>query len=351
MSFPPQPTRGLRLALALLVSLVLAASLAACGGPEREPPRADGPVTDGQLARELKGAVSERGAFDHLRALQRIADDNGGNRAAPGPGFTKSVDYVIGSLRRSGYTVDTPTYVGHEHAGPPATLRNVVAQTRTGDPERVVVIGAHVDSVEAGPGIVDDGSGVATLLEIADRLGASPPVRQAVRFVFFGSEETGLEGSTAYVDGLSAEERQKIMLYLNVDMVASSNGGYRVQGGAGHDESTSGPPGSAAVGRVLAEQLGTTGVTAETVEFVGDDEWPFVEAGIPSGGAENGDHGVKSEEQARAWGGQAGQVFDPCFHSACDRVDNVNRVVLDHYLHALAGTVAYFATVDEKPFE
>ena len=93
------------------------------------------------------------------------------------------------------------------------------------------MIGAHLDSVEDGPGIVDNGSGVATLLEIATQLGADPSVQNTVRFAFFGDEENGAEGSTGYVEGLSAEDRKKIKLYLNVDMVASPNGGYFVQGG------------------------------------------------------------------------------------------------------------------------
>ena len=82
--------------------------------------------------------------------------------------------------------------------------RNVIAQTRTGNPAQVVMIGAHLDSVEDGPGIVDNGSGVATLLEIATQLGDDPLVQNTVRFAFFGGEENGAEGSTAYVEGLSA---------------------------------------------------------------------------------------------------------------------------------------------------
>jgi aminopeptidase S len=224
----------------------------------------------------------------------------------------------------------------------------VITQTRAGDPGSVVVVGAHLDSVEDGPGIVDNGSGVATLLEIATRLGPDAPVRQAVRFAFFGSEEEGAVGSTAYVAGLSEDERRAITLYLNVDMVASANAGYFVQGGQGGSTAAAGPPGSAAVADVLAEELVKTGVVPERIEFVGDDETPFVEAGIPSAGAENGDAGEKSEAQARAWGGQAGEEFDPCYHQACDDLDNVNQDVLSHHLRAIAGTIARLATSDTE---
>ena len=119
--------------------------------------------------------------------------------------------------------------------------RNVIAQTRTGDPDQVVMIGAHLDSVSDGPGIVDNGSGVATLLEIATQLGADPSVQNTVRFAFFGDEENGAEGSSGYVQGLSPDERKKIKLYLNVDMVASPNGGYFVQGGKGNDAEEEAP--------------------------------------------------------------------------------------------------------------
>ena len=302
-------------------------------------------VQDGSLAQRLTADVSTDAAFAHLEALQRIADDNGGNRATGTAGYDASVEYVVGVLRGGGFEVGTPTYESDDGDG-----RNVIAQTRTGDPGRVVVIGAHLDSVEEGPGVVDNGSGVATLLEIAARLGPDPEARNAVRFAFFDAEEDGAVGSAAYVEGLSADERERIALYLNVDMVASSNGGYLVQGGVGGDAETAGPPGSATIGAVLVDQLTKAGVTApEVVEFVGDDESPFVEAGIPVGGAENGDALQKSAEQARKWGGQAGAVYDPCYHQACDRVDDVDREVLDHYLRALAGTLAHFATTPDVP--
>ena len=299
---------------------------------------------DGRLAQRL-AKVSDAGAFVHLEALQEIADENGGHRAASSPGYKSSVDYVVGVLRAAGYDVSTPTYVPEDGGG---TQRNVITQTRSGDPNSVVMIGAHLDSVEDGPGIVDNGSGVATLLEIAKHLGASAPIRNAVRFAFFGSEEDGAVGSTAYVENLSANDRRKILLYLNVDMVASPNAGYFVQGGKGDDKSESGPPGSATVARVLADELAKTGVTPEFIEFVGDDESPFIDADIPCGGAENGDDEEKSLKQARAWGGQAGQEYDRCYHEACDDLGNVNRVVLNRYSRAISGTLGYFATSSGK---
>ena len=194
---------------------------------------------------QLAGEVSDARALKHLQALQKIADEHGGNRAAGTPGYDASVEYVVDVLRDIGFKASTPTFEssGEDGEGPSVRQRNVIAQTRTGDPDQVVMIGAHLDSVSDGPGIVDNGSGVATLLEIAAQLGTDPSVQNRVRFAFFGAEENGAEGSTGYVEGLSAADRKKIKLYLNVDMVASPNGGYFVQGGKGSDAEEAGPAG------------------------------------------------------------------------------------------------------------
>jgi aminopeptidase S len=341
---PSQSCPGLVLAGIALVAV------AVCGSASVEAPRSasvSSPTVEAPLVHQLAGEVDAAGAMPHLRALQKIADEHGGNRAAGTSGYDASVDYVVGVLHCSGFEVSTPAFKvssENDEAGP-VTNRNVIAQTRTGDPDRVVMVGAHLDSVRESPGIVDDGSGVASLLEIATRLGTEPSVRNAVRFSFSGDEESGAVGSTAYVTSLSADELKKVKLYLNVDMVASPNAGYFVQGGKGSDDKTAGPRGSAVIGRALADQLARTGViTPELIEFVGDDERPFIEADIPVGGAENGDAEKKTAEQARAWGGQAGEPYDRCYHQACDRIENVNPEVLSHYLRAIAGTVAYFAT-------
>ena len=337
------------------ISVILAAT--ACGSAAVQPP------PDGPLVQQLAGEVSDARAVKHLQALQKIADEHDGNRASGTSGYDASVEYVVDVLRDAGFKPSTPTYEASGEDGEDSSRpqRNVIAQTRTGDPDQVVMIGAHLDSVEDGPGIVDNGSGVATLLEIATQLGADPSVQNTVRFGFFGDEESDLEGSTGYLEGLSADDRKKIKLYLNVDMVASPNGGYFVQGGEpggwwrrlwpgnGSDPETTGPPGSATIGRVLADQLVKTGVaTPEVIEFVGDDESPFIEAGIPVGGAESGDDEEKTTKQAKAWGGEAGEVYDRCYHEACDTIDNVNRDLLDHYLRAIAGTLAHFATSTDQ---
>ncbi len=321
--------------------LVLVALLAGCTSTAPGPGRPEDGLV-GQLVTEVSGA----GAYPHLQALQGIADQNGGNRASPGPGYEASVDYVAGVLRDAGFDVSTPTYpvrLGRGEDKQQITLRQVIAQTRTGDPQNAVMAGAHLDSVPAGPGINDNGSGVAALLEIATRLGGSPPVTHAVRFGFWGSEEENLNGSSHYVKSLPGSTHP--MLYLNLDMLASPNAGYFVQGGQGRRSSSAGPAGSAEVARVLVDQLAAVGVTAETTTFDDASDYAaFVDAGIPSGGVLTGDEDDKSAREAQMWGGHAGAPFDPCYHAACDRLGNLDRTALDRYTDAVAGALAHFAT-------
>lgn len=224
--------------------------------------------------------------------------------------------------------------------------RNVLAQTRTGDQNRVVMAGAHLDSVPEGPGINDNGSGSAALLEIAQKLGASPPAGQAVRFAWWGAEELGLVGSTKYVEGLSDADRKKIALYMNFDMVGSPNAGYLAYDGDNSDNEGAGPgpAGSQVVEKVLVDGLGSVGVRAEGTDFDGRSDYgPFIAAGIPAGGLFTGAEERKTPAQAQAWGGTAGQPYDPCYHSACDRLTNVDRIAFDRNIDAIATGIGRFA--------
>jgi Zn-dependent M28 family amino/carboxypeptidase len=243
-------------------------------------------------------------------------------------------------------------------AGTPATLtlatraatvvtRNVIAQTTTGRPDEVVMSGAHLDSVPEGPGINDNGSGSSAQLELAMRLGGAPPVTNAVRFAWWGAEEVGLLGSTAYVRGLTPEARRDIAVLLNSDMLGSPNPAYLVYDGDDSDRQGAppGPGGSDGIERTLAAALSATGAQPRGTDFDGRSDYgPFIEAGIPAGGLFTGAEELKTPEEAALWGGQAGVAYDRCYHQACDTTANIDRVALDRMLDTLAVGVGTYAT-------
>jgi Zn-dependent M28 family amino/carboxypeptidase len=213
--------------------------------------------------------------------------------------------------------------------------RNVIAQTKTGSPENVVMTGAHLDSVPEGPGINDNGSGVAAVLETALQMGSSPDVHNAVRFGFWGAEELGLVGSERYVETLNVEQLRDIALYLNFDMLASPNPGYFTYDGdqslaLGKDESPPRvPEGSAGIERTLVKLLAAAGKTAQDTSFDGRSDYDgFTKAGIPSGGLFAGAEENMTPQQAGLWGGQADKPFDPNYHQATDSLDHIDKTAL-----------------------
>jgi Zn-dependent M28 family amino/carboxypeptidase len=228
--------------------------------------------------------------------------------------------------------------------------RNVIAQTKTGSTTDVVMVGAHLDSVPEGPGINDNGSGVAALLETALQLGNSPQVRSAVRFGFWGAEEEGLLGSNNYVASLDLDALKDIALYLNVDMLGSPNPGYFTYDG---DQSAPRKPddgvprvpeGSAGIERTLAAFLDRAGKPAEDTSFDGRSDYDgFTQSGVPAGGLFSGAEEKMSDEQAKRWGGQAGEPFDPNYHKATDTLDHVDRTALEINAGGIAYAVGLYA--------
>jgi Zn-dependent M28 family amino/carboxypeptidase len=167
----------------------------------------------------------------------------------------------------------------------------------------VVMAGAHLDSVPGGPGINDNGSGVAALLEVARTFGPRPPGR--VRLAFWGGEEEGLVGSRGYVRQLSDEQREDIRAYLNFDVVGSPNAVPAVY-----------PDGDPE----LAELLRRVHPGRERGVGVGglSDHAPFDSAGVPVNGLYTG-----ATER-----GPGGRRRDPCYHLPCDTLDNVDLAAL-----------------------
>jgi Zn-dependent M28 family amino/carboxypeptidase len=207
---------------------------------------------------------------------------------------------------------------------------NVVADL-PGRSDRVVALGAHLDSVPAGPGINDDGSGVALLLEVARALRGSH-LDATVRFAFWSAEELGLLGSRHYVRSLPEKQRKRIDAYLNFDMVGSPNYSRLVYGGSRHIE-----------GALRAAFHEQRLAVARTSIGARSDHASFERAGIDVGGVFTGADEAKTSADTRLFGGRAGRPHDPCYHRACDRLPHVNLRVLRQIATATVVTVRELA--------
>ena len=189
---------------------------------------------------------------------------------------------------------------------------NVIAETPGGSGDRIVMAGGHLDSVAGGPGINDNGSGTATLIEAAEAIGPKPPGAR-VRLGFWAAEELGLLGSRRYVSSLDDAERDRIRAYLNVDMAGSPNPVAELYG--------DGAPGLA---RILRRTY--RGRLGETLAGQASDHAPFKSAGIPVNGLYTGATEL----------GRGSRPRDPCYHLACDTLRNVNRAILLRMARATA---------------
>jgi Zn-dependent M28 family amino/carboxypeptidase len=465
---------------ALLAVAALTALLTGCSDPSVNSQQPTGNPASAEFANAIRNKVTPDAMMGHLAKLQDIANANNGTRAVGTPGYEASVDYVVNTLRNSGFDVQTPEFSARvSHTNKPAVIvggqavearalefsigtppdgvggplvptggssgcqasdfdglpvqgavvlvdrgtcpfaqkedaaagrgavamlvadnvdeqqmagtlgantdvkipvvsvtksigvqlrvrpgpttiklnasvqsfkaRNIIAQTKTGSPTDVVMAGAHLDSVPEGPGIDDNGSGVAAVLETAIQLGNSPAVHNAVRFGFWGAEELGLIGSHNYVQSLDLDGLKDIALYLNFDMLASPNPGYFTYDG---DQSLPAdargqpvvPEGSAGIERTLAAYLKSAGKTAQDTSFDGRSDYDgFTQAGIPAGGLFSGAEAKKSAEQARLWGGTADEPFDPNYHQKSDTLDHIDRTSLGINGGGVAYAVALYA--------
>lgn len=221
------------------------------------------------------------------------------------------------------------------------TTANVLAESVYGDPTNVVVAGANLDSVRSGPGINDNGSGAAALLEVAELM-ANVETYNKVRFAWWGSKYATPTGSFNYVANLSSEELDNIALYLNFDIIGSPNYVRFVYDGDGSDTGIEGPDGSGAIEALFADFYGAQGLASERIVGLTDDFY-FSSLGIPYGGIFTGTFQIKTEEQAAIYGGTAGEQLDPCSQLACDTFDNVSLEVLELNAKAVAYAVLQYA--------
>lgn len=285
--------------------------------------------TPAPLAGEtLLDALDTSALLEHLQALQQVADDHGGNRATGTPGFDASVDYMAERLATAGYEIERRAF---------AARTNLIVE-RVGSASGVVMVGAHLDSVRAGPGINDNGSGVAALLVLAEALATLPPPERTIRFAFWDAEEGGAFGSRAYIEALAPAELDRIGAYLNLDMVGSPNAIRLVYA------ETDAAPGSEAITRHFAAYFESLDLSWSPIDLEGDsDHGPFIGAGIPTGGLFSGGIEPVTDAQAQRFGATAGIPADACSHRACDTIANVDLVTLEEMTRAVAHVLVTLA--------
>ena len=261
---------------------------------------------------------------------------------------------VLGTSTVIGESLIGDSVTAHIEASTESEIRdtyNVLAET-TGRKKNVVMAGAHLDSVQGGNGINDNGSGSAALLETAKKMATKKKPNNRVRFAWWGAEELGLLGSEHYVAHLSGNKPnafQKIALYLNFDMVGSPNYALMVYDGDNSafpvgPDAAEGPEGSGAIEKMFHSFFDGYGTGSDETAFSGRSDYgPFIALNVPAGGLFTGAEGVKTAEQAVQFGGTAGEAYDECYHAACDDLGNLSRRALRANTAAIMHAVAKYA--------
>lgn len=276
------------------------------------------------------------------------------------PGNTAVLDNISLGVEQKAIPVVTVSFAAGQELSAPGTTAslsvrieevtsyNVIGELPGRNDDNVVMAGAHLDSVTAGPGINDNASGSSALLEVAQALGNHKP-QNTIRFAWWGAEELGLIGSTQWVNQqLAAGTLDEVALYLNFDMVGSPNYVFMVYDA---NESTFAAPagvpipdGSAEIEKVFESFYTLRGEPYDDTQFSGRSDYQaFINNGIPASGLFTGAEQIKTAQQAAIWGGTAGAQFDPCYHQDCDDIGNLDPHALEVNTDSIAFTVLTFA--------
>ncbi|ORY19687.1 aminopeptidase-like protein Y [Clohesyomyces aquaticus] len=255
----------------------------------------------------------------------------GGTLSSPDPvkfvpgGFINQADgLALAAKITSGQQVEA--YFQQTQVFETRITQNVFTETISGDPNNIIMLGAHLDSVQAGPGINDDGSGTSLILELKTAL-EKFTVKNKVRFAWWGAEENGLLGSKYYTSHLNTSEASSILTYLNFDMV--SRGYFGVFDGDGSTHGLAGPPGSDVIEKIFLEDMTSKGINVTAARFTGGSDYAsFMSIGKPVGGLHTG----------------TGVEQDPCYHQACDTINNPNPNTLTVNAKAAAHVLSILAT-------
>lgn len=206
------------------------------------------------------------------------------------------------------------------------TTQNIIAETDGGDGTNVIMLGAHLDSVPAGPGINDNGSGTTLILEVAKAL-SHFSTNLKVRFGWWAGEESGLYGSTFYVNNMTDQETESVLAYLNFDTV--SRGFWGVYDGHGNNGGPAGPDGSGTIEDLFVKYFTAQGLEVTPVPMIyNTDSVPFVDLiNKPVGGIFTG----------------IGE-YDTCYHQACDDFESPVPETITTNAKAVAHVLSVLAT-------
>ncbi len=332
----PTPEGGVTGELAAPAVSPLGCDAAAYGGADM----------NGKIAVVSRGtcAFGEKAAAAHAVGAEAVIVYN--NVAGPLNGTLGGVN--PDSAPATGVTQEVGQALLAEMANEPVTMSfvldktmeeretfNVLAETKAGRDDNVVMVGAHLDGAPEGAGINDNASGSAGILETAVQLGKAKKLNNTVRFAWWGAEELGLIGSDYYVQDLvdnNKAELENIATYLNFDMIASPN---HIIGVYDADESTyeapvAVPKGSAETEDVFTDYFDGINQPWVDTEFSGRSDYSaFIDNGVPASGLFTGADGTKTAEEVEMFGGTEGVTYDPNYHTAKDDITNINREALD----------------------
>jgi len=230
------------------------------------------------------------------------------------------------------------------------TTANIICPWPVGEEvktDKQIVVGSHLDSVPAGPGINDNGSGSATNLELAIQMAqGSLEIANQVVFCWWGAEEIGLLGSENYVES-RRDTLDQIALNLNFDMTGSPNYIYGVYNGSDAEDVTI-RKASYNIERLFVNYYESQELPYKLEPFTGRSDYgPFIEVGIPAGGLFTGAEVTKTEEERIKFGGLANAAYDPCYHKACDTVYNIDHIALLNNGRAAAYTLGTLSTMED----
>src|SRR5262245_51407473 len=248
----------------------------------------------------------------------------------------------------------------HVIVRPGADDYNVIAESKGGDKNHVLVVDAHLDAI-FGAGMLDNASGSATILDIAQKMKNVNP-RNKLRFIWFGGEELGLLGSSFYVNNLTSDELSHIGYDLDADVTATPNYVVGVLDPAGPDlfsgvSSTTFPNKVYKASKVARDQaisyFDSVGLNHVLFSPVGTDAFNFNLVGIPASGLLTGQDCCKSQAQVDLFGGSVGN-FEGTVPSTdggcvdnpfrwCDNLSNNDPEVLTFMSKAFANMVVQMA--------